>query len=349
MPQPFTSIEQFRKQFNQGLEALLTNHQPGTFILCLANAMQDSELFEQLKNSLFKQHASLIGEYINKSAGDQLQNVAQEDLIVLEKIFQAGIENIELTKVRAEFPWTCQFNQLRAFRPKRITAFNFNGDISNAFDETQFHFNKPFLRSECFWHGNLNGKKIDLLYNKYPFADLHGLLVPEREACLPQLLTKEMHEYIWSLNSEFKDALPGIGFGYNSYGAYASVNHLHFQMYVDAKKLPIALPEWKHNGGNENYPVTLFKHTDISASWELIENLHKLKQPYNLLYNADEIYVIPRKPQGEVTLPEWTSGFTWYELSGALLMFSADDYHNIGKASITELLSAHSVEEKLFS
>ena len=63
MHTPFSSPQYFRQQFNQGLSRLLEKQQLGTFILCLANATNDAELFEQLKHVLQAQYNLLLNKY----------------------------------------------------------------------------------------------------------------------------------------------------------------------------------------------------------------------------------------------------------------------------------------------
>jgi len=343
MNNPFSSLDHFRQQFNQGLHQLVDKQQLGTFILCLANATNDAELFEELKAPLFNQYESLIEQYQQAlQSGIQIQAV-EEDLLVILKLHTLGFEKIQLTQQRNESEWHCQFNQIRSFRPNRITNFKHNGEISTPFVADQFHFNKPFMAKECFWSGEINGKELDVFYNKYPFADFHALIVPQRDACLPQLLTNEMHQYICQLTQTLSDTLPGIGMGYNSYGAYASVNHLHFQMFIDQQGLPISSSHWEHNGGDVKYPMNVFVCDDSQSSWQIIEALHDKKQAYNLIYMPSKIFIIPRKVQGEAEVPAWSSGFTWYELGGAMLQFNRLSYTEITSADIENLLQNHSV------
>lgn len=339
MTHPFASLEQFRQQFNQGLHELLSKQQLGTFILCLANATNDAELFEQLKDDLKKQYLQLLNQYQSAlKNGDQI-DVVEEDLLVFLKLHTLGFDNVKLTQQRAESPWQYQFNQLRSFRPTRMTKFQHNGKMFTPYVDSHFHFNKPFMAKECFWKGKYNGKQLDLFYNKYPFADLHGLIVPERESCLPQFLSQDMHQYTWQLTNSLSKTLSGVGLGYNSYGAYASVNHLHFQMFVHSKGLPVSHPQWKHNGGVENYPLDVIKFDDVLQAWEFIDELHNKNQAYNLLYMPGLIYVIPRKIQGSVDVPHWSSGFTWYELSGAMLSFNRDDYQGLSSEDVFSLIN----------
>lgn len=343
MNNPFTSLSAFRNQFNQGLCQLLDKKQLGTFILCLANASNDSELFSQLKEQLKDQYLDLLKDY--KSAllnGEQIKSV-DEDLLVFLKLNLLGFDNIKLTEQREETIWLRQFNQLRSFRPRRMTNIAHNGKMLTPYVESHFNFNKPFMAKECFWSGLYNNKKIDLFYNKYPFADLHGLIVPQREECLPQFLLKELHSYICEFTNGLSTNLPGIAVGYNSYGAYASVNHLHFQMFIHEKGLPIRLSSWQHNGGDTEYPLNVFVCENAEDSWKIIDDLHNQKQAFNLLYMPEKIYIIPRGAQGSVDTPDWSSGFTWYEMSGAILQSNYRDYMSLQDSEITEFIKSHNV------
>mgnify|MGYP000179605043 CR=1 FL=1 len=338
MTNPFISLEYFTQQFNQGLHKLLDHEKLGTFILVLANATQHKELFSQLQAKLLTQFKTLKANYKHALLQGNQLNEVEEDLLVFLKIAAIGFENIQLTQSRQVGNWQCQFNHLRSFRPRRLSSLHNQNEMCIPFDENAFHFNKPFMAKECFWQGELNGKQVDLFYNKYPFADCHGLFVPQRESNQPQLLTETMHQYMWQVTEQLSHTLPGVGFGYNSYGAYASVNHLHFQMFIEPKGLPVSASHWQHNGGTENYPLTVIKKTNVNEAWQSIVELHNLKQPYNVLYTANEIYIMPRKAQGSVDVPEWSSGFTWYELCGAMLMFNRDDYLGLREGEISGLL-----------
>jgi len=340
---PFSSLEQFRQQFNSGLHYLLEENQLGTFILCLANATNDKALFSQLEKPLLKQFQQILKNYQqNLSEGKEI-NAVVEDLLVFLKLHALGFNKIKLTQQRHESDWLCQFNQLRSFRPKRISAFQFNEKISVPFIEAQFNFNKPFMAKECFWAGDCNGQSLDIFYNKYPFADLHSLLVPQRDKCLPQLLFEKMHNYVWQLLIDWSVVLPGFTLAYNSYGAYASVNHLHFQMFISSEGLPISHPKWSHNGGTLEYPIKVLSVVDAEKSWNIIADLHAKNQPYNLLYMENKIFIIPRKVQGSVEVPDWSSGFTWSELCGAMLMFNHDIYQNLTADNIFQHLKKYSI------
>jgi hypothetical protein len=240
---------------------------------------------------------------------------------------------VHATEFRRLEAWELQFNHIRAFRPARMTGEAVRG-ISRPFQAQGFHFNKPFLRNEVIWAGELTGMRVDLLYNKFPFVPLHGLLVPEREACLPQLLTRRHHAFIWSLCENLERQLPGWGVAYNSYGAFASVNHLHFQSFIRQHPLPITEGHWRHNGGTRPYPLVCEVYETPDAAWERIETLHADRTSYNLIYLPGRLYCLPRRAQGSFAHAAWTSGFAWYELAGGFTAFNRTDYDALDGAAI---------------
>jgi hypothetical protein len=344
MKSPFTSIELFRREFNNGLHRLAEEGGIGTFILACANATCDENLLNDIRPLLEKQYRDLYENCRSAFLRGRGVDVVDEDLLVFLKLHTMGFDEIRMGELRQEAIWKIQFNHLRSFRPKRITQFVHTGTMYEPFSEDAFNFNKSFMAAECFWQGELSARQVDLFYNKYPFADLHGLLVLDRLAMRPQLLDYDNHQYIFDLCHTLESGFKGVGFGYNSYGAYASVNHLHFQMFVDAAGLPVTNSCWLHNGGNKEYPASCRVFYDASSSWVFIQKLQAAAQPYNALYVPGKMYVYPRKTQGTVKVPVWSSGFTWYELSGGVVAFNRDDYKNIRESEIVNHLRAIRVE-----
>jgi hypothetical protein len=335
---PFSSPASFQRSFTDGLSALLRKGGLGPFILVCANASFDRRVQEATAAGL----AALYGE-LSKGCVDALSRgkpmaVVEEDLLVFLKLHAVGFANLQPTEVRHAGPWEVQFNQLRSFRPRRIST-QVPASLRVAFDEAGFHFNKPFMQKEAFWTGELCGSQATLFYNKYPFTDFHGLLVLERERCFPQFLTEVHHHYLWHTTLELARTLPGVGFGYNSLGAFASVNHLHFQMFVKPAGFAVMHGDWQHNGGTQAYPAPCASFDTPEASWVCLSRLHASDTPYNLLYSAGRVYVFARKKQGTYVQPDWTSGFSWHELAGGMITFNRDDYENLGQAEIEQELA----------
>ncbi|VAW78593.1 hypothetical protein MNBD_GAMMA15-621 [hydrothermal vent metagenome] len=309
----FSSKAAYRNKFEQGLYRLLDEGSLNLFILVAANASFEAGLWEALSPRL-------------QACFDILQTAqhsdeAEDDLQVFRKISKIGMESLQLTRHRTIGPWEAQFNQLRAFRPLRNSDRPMDS-IQAPFDADGFNFNKSFMQQETIASGNLLGHSVDLYYNKYPFVELHSLLVPDREQCYPQYLFEDMHQYAWRLIEQLSKTLPGVRIGYNSLGAYASVNHLHLQLFVRDKIMPVELEQWTHNDGSQNYPVDCQVFNDPKTAWQQIAQWNENNVAYNLLYTRDRLYCIPRRKQGGFVLPDWSSGFSWYELCGGMITFN---------------------------
>ncbi|MBU1689289.1 MAG: hypothetical protein KKD65_00945 [Gammaproteobacteria bacterium] len=337
-PDLFASNRSFCQAFSAGLSSLLQGGGLGPFILVCANATFDPEIYSATATELDALYRRLRDQYVDALENGRAIHEVEEDLLVFLKIQAVGLEKLRHTERRQAGKWELQFNHLRSFRPKRITARAPAG-IHADFDEASFHFNKGFMQKEVFWTGMLYGKDATLFYNKYPFVDFHGLLVPERERRLPQFLTLEYHNYVWELTLQLAEILTGAGFGYNSIGAFASVNHLHFQMFLKPQGFPVMDAVWSHNGGSESYPAQCLAFDEPRAAWGCIQMLHSDEIAYNLLYAPGRLFVFPRLKQGVYPQPAWTSGFTWHQLAGGIVVFNRDDYENLDEFTIREELA----------
>jgi len=341
---PFGSTEAYRDAFTHGLMELLHEDQLGAYILVLANAIHDPNVHRLLKPQLetrFRELSVLLTGYLEE--GRSLDD-ASDDLLVFLKLMALGFERLQMCQSRQVGPWQIQYNQLRSFRPARMSNHAVT-ELFTPLGEEDFHFNKPFLEKEILWSGDLQGRNCSLLYNKFPFAPLHGLLVLEPEQNRPQFLDHETHGYLWQLVERLGDDMPGVGFGYNSRGAYASVNHQHFQMYVrDAGRFPVEQQAWTHRGGSLGYPLVCHCLASRERAWELLHGLHEANCAYNLLYRPGLLYIIPRAMQGSYQHAGWTSGFAWAETAGAITTFRSSDYAQLDEQQIAAELKKLAIQ-----
>ena len=313
---PFVDGPSFRRSFEQGLADLLSGYSElGVWILVMANAASDPGIWASLSDPLRRKYRILEASYRERAGRGLALDDAGDDVHVFSRLLELGFDGISPVRERRVGAWELQFNQLRSFRPARASLQTVVG-ISRPFDPDGFHFNKPFLRKESFWRGWLAGRTIALLYNKFPFVELHGILVPEPREGHPQLLTQDDHLYIWRVTELLDETIPGVHFGFNSLGANASVNHLHFQMFVREAPLPVERDVWCHNGGEREYPAHCVAFDRSTAAWEFILELHEREISYNLLYAPGRVYCLPRRKQGSCDTPDWTEGFAWHEMAG---------------------------------
>ncbi len=205
-PEIFSSKAQFRHIFEQGLVQLLDYDELGIFILVLANASFDQHVHDYTNKALQKKHHQLADKYRSLLQDGQLLTEAPDDIMVFLKLMaMGGIDKISQTEFRHVHhnnrQWELQFNHIRSLRPARMSQNVIEG-IFLDFNPDGFHFNKPFLQKECYWSGTLYDRKLQIFYNKFPFARFHSLLIPDAEKCLPQYLKRDYHQYIWQLTAQ---------------------------------------------------------------------------------------------------------------------------------------------------
>lgn len=338
---PFRHRADLEHRFSAGLAAMLAAHEGlGVHILVLANALQDPGLWQSLRPELGRRHALLQDRVAADLRQGRRSREPVDDLLVFLQLMAMGFEHlapVEERRLEGESgdgpAWELQFNPVRALRPARMSETQVEG-LRRPFDAAGFHFNKPFLAREVFWNGELAGKPTRLLYNKFPFAPLHGLLVPEPERQLPQYLSPELHGWAWEVAASAR-GVPGFGLAYNSYGAYASVNHLHFQSFVRERPLPA----WAAG----SYPLDRQRFSDTEEAWFALDALHEAEVAYNLLYAADGMLLIPRASQGRVAAEPWSAGFAWSEMAGIFPVASRDDYLALAATTLAAALGRHAV------
>lgn len=303
-------LPKFKTLFAENLRAMLSPDELGAFILVLANSMQDKQSQADLKTDVF----AMFVELNEKLKQGELKGT-DDDLSVFEKIRQKGIGKLSAWESIPQGEWELLCNPMRGLRPARASSEKIE-NIFREFDSGKFNFNKAFLRPEILWEGEWRDIPLRVLYNKFPFAPYHLIIVPEPEKELPQYLVKEYHELIWQLVGTQAEIFTGFGVGYNSSGACASVNQLHFQSFMQQEKLPIEKTLWQHNGGRHTYPMSCIKTKSADECWALIEKYHEANQPYNLLYRQGCCYVLPRQMQCSEQVAERVQGAGWIEECG---------------------------------
>lgn len=340
-PTLFASNAALDHAFANGLAAMLERHHGlGVQILVLANAAYDPALWQRLRAPLALRHGELAERVAAALRRGDALTEPEDDLLVFLKLMAIGFDQVETVRRRRAGPWRLSFNPVRALRPPRMSGARVDG-IARPFDPSGFHFNKPFLTKEVLWQGALADKDARLLYNKFPFARLHGLLVPEPERQLPQWLTPEWFSWAWEVSDRLGQSLPGFALAYNSYGAHASVNHLHFQSFIQEEPLPLWDPVFRHNGGELEYPLPCAVFQEPRDAWFYLDALHAEAAPYNLILHAGRLHVLARVPQGSRSQAPWNTGFAWSELAGAITLFGREPFENLTEEDIQQELAKH--------
>ena len=344
VPSLFTSLTELEQPFIDGLAAMVARHRSlGVYILVLANAAYDPRAWTQLAPALAARHAELAGVITDTLRRGESVSEPDDDLLVFLKLLAIGFPDLATMESRREGPWEVMFNPIRALRPPRNSGAKFE-NLLCPFDPAGFHFNRPFLGKEIFWEGELAGRPVRMLYNKFPFARLHGLLVPDALRETPQFLSTELHQWAWNVCAE--SGIPGLCLGYNSSGAGASVNHLHFQSFVQAVPLPVQDPLFTHNGGTHRYPVRCLRLSDAAGAWAELDRLHRNNTPYNLVYSKECMHLVARVAQDSDRLSAQCRAYGWSEMAGAVTLFSREAYESLTAAEFEAVLARFEPREK---
>jgi hypothetical protein len=335
---PYQSPELLERHFTGGLERMLRDEDGvGPYVLVLNNALFDHRIGAVLGADLEARFEVLAARCRELLAAGTAIDAPEDDRAVFLALMGLGYRQIAPVARRDADGWQLQLNRMRSLRPAR-TAGEAPATNRAAFAPDRFHFDRPFLRREAFWRGTVDGVHVDLLYNKFPFARYHGLLVPEPAARRPQWLDRNDHELVWRL--AIGAGVAGFGVGYNSYGACASINHLHFQTFADPSPLPVEADRWRHNGGDRPYPAGCEVYTDPASAWGRIDALQLGGTSFNLLYRPGRLYCLPRRRQGQQLLPQWCVGLAWLELCGGFVVPDEASFADVTGPQLADMLAA---------
>ena len=322
----------FKSLFANQLKAMLADDHLGAFILVLANSLQDQNLKNELVADLKSNFEVLKQAYLTGTL-----KAPADDMDVFKQLLDIDIDGFPEWQIRKSGCWEVAFNTMRQLRPARASK-EILRSIIQPFDASRFHFNKPFLKPEILWQGEHQGRALRVLYNKFPFAPYHLLIAIAPEKEMPQVQDRVQHEYIFSLAAEASRTFPGFAIGYNSLAAGASVNHLHFQGFVREQPFAIEESGWKHNGGTVDYPLHVRRFSDPLVSWEYIGQLTAQDTAFNCLYRNGDCYVVPRKYQGTVALPDWLDGAGWLDVAGGITVSDRKTFDALEEQSIAQAL-----------
>lgn len=336
------SLDEFRTLFANKLIEMLSPYELGAYILVLANSIQDDAIRLMLAHELSDNE-----KYLIKAIEDDGFKCTQDDADVFEKLRKISTEHLSSWTHHKVGVWDVVSNPFRSLRPTRASNEKVTS-IAEDFSEHTFDFNKEFLAPEVLWEGEWKSTHQDVynfrvLYNKFPFIPYHTLIVPDPDSQRPQYLSHRYHNLIWDLVENNQQQLPGFGAGYNSLGACASVNHLHFHGFILESELPVELKRWTHNGGGTDYPMSCVCMNNMQEAWDFIQGMHAKNRPYNILYRSDGCYILPRKIQGSSGVSDAVSGAGWAEECGLFVAADESEIDLLTENILTENLESLSV------
>ncbi|WVZ88788.1 hypothetical protein U9M48_035262 [Paspalum notatum var. saurae] len=304
-------------------------------------------------------------------------------------LFRYDVTACETKVIPGNLGFVAQLNEGRHLK-KRPTEFRVDRALQ-PFDPAKFNFTKVGQEEVLFQFENgagedsyfLNSAPITAVdhapnvvaINVSPIEYGHVLLIPRVLDRLPQRIDPE--SFLLALQMAAEAASPYFRLGYNSLGAFATINHLHFQAYYLSVPFPvekaathkIPLSEETMKCGVTvskliNYPVrglvfeggnTLNDLANVVSSaciWLQDNNV-----PYNVLISdcGKRIFLFPqcyaeKQALGEVSqelLDTQVNPAVW-EISGHIVLKRRNDYEEASETSAWKLLAEVSLSEERF-
>ncbi|XP_031375679.1 GDP-L-galactose phosphorylase 1-like [Punica granatum] len=299
-------------------------------------------------------------------------------------LFRYDVTACETKVIPGDYGFVAQLNEGRHLK-KRPTEFRVD-KVLQPFDGNKFNFTKVgqeevLFQFEASEDGDVQffpNAPIDVdnspsvvAINVSPIEYGHVLLIPRIFECLPQRIDRE--SFLLALYMAAEAANPYFRLGYNSLGAFATINHLHFQAYYLAVPFPIEKASTKKvttlDSGVKiselvNYPVRGLVFEGGNTLQDLSNNVSEACSclqdnniPYNVLI-ADcgrRIFLLPqcyaeKQALGEVSaelLDTQVNPAVW-EISGHIVLKRREDFEGASEGNAWRLLAEVSLSEERF-
>ncbi|KAG5235219.1 GDP-L-galactose phosphorylase [Salix suchowensis] len=299
-------------------------------------------------------------------------------------LFRYDVTTCETKVIPGSHGFIAQLNEGRHLK-KRPTEFRID-KVLQPFDKNKFNFTKVGQEEMLFQFGEsedgegqfLTDATIDpenspnvVAINVSPIEYGHVLLIPRVLDCLPQRIDRD--SFLLALHMAAEAGDPYFRLGYNSLGAFATINHLHFQAYYLTMPFPIEKASTKQiatldNGVKiselMNYPVRGLVFEGGNALQDLSNTvsdacicLQENNIPYNVLIAdcGNRIFVLPqcyaeKQALGEVSselLDTQVNPAVW-EISGHMVLKRKKDYEDASEENAWRLLAEVSLSEERF-
>lgn len=307
-------------------------------------------------------------------------------------LFRYDVTTCNTKIIPGKYGFIAQLNEGRHLK-KRPTEFRVDR-VLQPFDEKKFNFTKVGQEEVLFrFEQNNNNKSESHFYSSAPVFDDsnstnvvainvspieygHVLLIPRVLDCLPQRIDHK--SLLLALYMAKEAADPFFRLGYNSLGAFATINHLHFQAYYLGVPFPVekaptqrvmtlqGLPEsGVFISHLLNYPVKglVFEggRNQIQDLSNAVANSCICLQNNNIPYNVlivdcgRRIFLFPqcyaeKQALGEVSrelLDTQVNPAVW-EISGHMVLKRKKDYEDASEEYAWRLLAEVSLSEERF-
>ncbi|XP_078434027.1 GDP-L-galactose phosphorylase 1-like isoform X2 [Wolffia australiana] len=299
-------------------------------------------------------------------------------------LFRYDVTACESKVIEGEQGFIAQLNEGRHLK-KRPTEFRVD-QVLQPFDPKKFNFTKIGQEEVLFrfeessngtsryFDGALVGastKSNVVTINVSPIEYGHVLLIPRVLDCFPQKIDAE--SFFLAVKMAEEGGSPYFRLGYNSLGAFATINHLHFQAYYLSLPFPVEKAPTRRltcaKGGVHvstlmNYPVRglVFEGgSDLRSLSDFVSNacifLQENNIPFNVLISdsGKRIFLFPqcyaeKQALGEVSqelLDTQVNPAVW-EISGHMVLKRRKDYVDASEDYAWKLLAEVSLSEARF-
>jgi len=303
-------------------------------------------------------------------------------------LFRYDLSDTETKIVPGRFAFVAQLNEGRATK-KRATEFRIDL-VRQDFDDSRFHFGKALQHEALFQLGASRTRTSQyhlsarvrrspslVLINVSPIEYGHVLLVPSVLDRIPQLV--DASNLLLALHFADESANPQLRVGYNSLGAYGTINHMHYQAYYMSHAFPVELCETRDVVAPKpgcpdsafvsvqevlDYPARclVFEvHDCLEALADVVgkvcEELAERNIPHNLLVcdRGHRVFLFPNHfshMQAKGLVPEDVTETgvnpACFEIAGHMVMKRQEDYEALDEDMCTRMLSYCSVPDDAF-
>ncbi|KAK4767805.1 hypothetical protein SAY87_002946 [Trapa incisa] len=300
-------------------------------------------------------------------------------------LFRYDVTACETKVIPGKYGFIAQLNEGRHLT-KRPTEFRVD-KVLQPFDGKKFNFTMvgqeevlfQFEASEDgdaqYYHNapiDIENSPNVVTINVSPIEYGHVLLIPRILKCLPQRIDHE--SFLLALHMAVEAANPFFRLGYNSLGAFATINHLHFQAYYLAVPFPVEKAPTKKITILENYGVKVSELRNYPVRGLVFEGGNTLQDlsnavsdtciclqgnniPYNVLVSdcGRRVFLFPqcyaeKQAMGEVSaelLDTQVNPAVW-EISGHMVLKRKKDYEEASEENARRLLAEVSLSGERF-
>eukprot|EP00892_Ulva_mutabilis_P008241 jgi/Ulvmu1/578/UM001_0586.1 len=290
-------------------------------------------------------------------------------------LFRYDVKSCETKVTEGVYGFVAQLNEGRASK-KRATEFCVD-KVVQPFDGGKFNFQKASMKEVLFQfttgavsHTHYHSQACCtsspnlVLINVSPIEYGHVLLVPRVNDCIPQIV--DQTSMLFALQCAMEIHSPFFRLGYNSLGAFGTINHLHFQGYFLEQPYPVeiapiatvaGLPDklrGVHVDRLKAYPVHgwVFSGADnvdsmASVVGAVCMQLQVLDVPHNLLIcdMGSRVILWPqcfaaKQAQDQVPQDVLDTGVNpaAFEIAGHMVLKRREDYEAMTQECVWEIL-----------